>query len=341
MKKNTALKKVLFVVTALLFLSFSKQEALKAFHLEGPAQGTTYHITYYAVDSVVNRNDVDSILRCIDSSLSLYKSYSLINQFNASPAGLKMDDHLSTVVSRSFEIYKKTGGLFDITVQPLVEAWGFSARHVTSLPDSAQVKKLLRCTGTNKLHIKKDNVLYKELPCTKIDLNGIAQGYSVDVIAVFLRRRGIAHFLVELGGELIVNGRKQPGGEVMTIGIEAPDPQAFGSAPLRKLVRLPQGALTTSGNYRKFYESGSRKINHLINPFTGYPFQNELISVTVWANDAITADGYDNALMGMGLKKAMDLVEKTNGLEAYFIYTNANGFIADTATKGFYKILSE
>lgn len=289
----------------------------------------------------MSQEEIDSILRSIDSSLSLYKNYSLISKFNASATGLKMDCHLNKVVSKSFEIYKKTGGLFDITVQPLVEAWGFSARKVTSLPDSIQVKKLLHCVGTGKLHIRENNRLTKELPCLKIDLNGIAQGYSVDVLAGYLQKKGIAHFLVELGGELVVRGRRQPGGEMMTIGIEGPDSSTFGSEPLRKLVHLDHGALTTSGNYRKFYESGSRRINHLIDPFTGYPFQNELISVTVWAKDAITADGYDNALMGMGLKKAMDFVKNSGELEAYFIYRNADASIADTATKGFPEMISE
>lgn len=331
----------IFLVAALLFFSFSRQVPLKTFHLEGQAQGTTYHITYYAADSLVAQEDIDRILRSIDSSLSLYKPYSLINRFNASVSGVKMDDHLKKVITKAVEIHKKTAGLFDVTVQPLVEAWGFSAKQVTSLPDSIQIKRLLRCVGTGKLHLKNNDLLYKEQSCLKIDLNGIAQGYSVDLLAGFLRKRRIVHFLVELGGELVVSGRRQPGGEVMTIGIEGPDSSAFGYAPLRKRVRVDHGALTTSGNYRKFYESGSQKINHLIDPFTGYPFQNELISVTVWARDAITADGYDNALMGMGLRKAIDFVKKTDGLEAYFIYKHPDGSIADTATKGFYKMVAE
>lgn len=320
-----------------MLLSLANKPVVRAFHLQGYAQGTTYHITYYAADSVIRQQSIDSLLNTIDSSLSLYKPYSLISRFNASVAGVTMDSHMKKVVAKSFEIYEDTRGVFDVTVQPLVEAWGFSARATEGLPDSSRIKALLKCVGTGKLHIKGDS-LGKEIPCLRIDLNGIAQGYSVDVIASFFRRNLIKDFLIELGGEIVVSGRKQPGGEKMSVAIEAPGYEGFGPPVFQKIVYLDGGALTTSGNYRKFYESNSRKINHLIDPFTGYSFQNELISVTVWAKDALTTDGYDNALMGMGLKKALDFVEAKKEMEAYFIYTLPDGTIKDTATRGFYDL---
>lgn len=312
----------------------------RAFYLQGYAQGTSYHITYYSVDSVIAQTSVDSILNSIDSSLSLYKPYSLINRFNASVQGLKMDHHLKNVIEKSVEIYKDTKGVFDITVQPLVEIWGFGVRHTTAVADSLQVKEILKCVGTGKLHIKGDQLI-KAIPCLSIDLNGIAQGYSVDVLAAFFKERGINDFMIELGGELIVSGRRQPGGEKMIIGIEGPGAAEIGQTSFQRILQLDSGSITTSGNYRKFYESGSRKISHLIDPFTGYSFQNELVSVTVWAKDAITADGYDNALMGMGLNDAMRFVENKKEMEAYFIYVRPDGVIADTATMGFYTIISE
>jgi thiamine biosynthesis lipoprotein len=125
----------------------------------------------------------------------------------------------------------------------------------------------------------------------------------------------------------------------MTIGIEGPAKDEFDNEPLQKRIQVKQGAITTSGNYRKFYESGSKRITHLIDPKSGYPIENELISVTVYAKDAITADGYDNALMVMGLKKSLAFVEKQKDMEAYFIFHKAGGSIADTATTGFYKLI--
>ena len=170
-------------------------------------------------------------------------------------------------------------------------------------------------------------------------MNGVAQGYSVDVIADFLEKNRIVNYIVELGGELRVKGRNHATGEKMKIGIESPSKSAFDDESLENVISVDKGAVTTSGSYRKFYESNGKKITHLIDPTTGYPVQNELISVTIYANDAITADAYDNALMLMGLDKALQFVQKRKDLEAYFIYQKSNGEIADTASRGFYKVL--
>lgn len=330
--------RLLLFLMLLMQVSFIQKPALKAFYLEGYAQGTTYHITYYHTHAIIRQVAIDSILNGIDSSLSLYKPYSRINRFNRSAEGITTDHYLKTVVAKSLEIYKETDGLFDVTVQPLVEAWGFGVKHPDSLPDSARISTLLKCVGTGKLSLK-NNYLHKRLPCVKIDLNGIAQGYTADVLANYLRSKGIQNFLAEIGGELVVSGRRQPGGEKMSVGIEAPGNDPYEQAPYQRIVHLAHGALTTSGNYRKFYESGAKKINHLIDPHTGYSFQTDLISVTVWAKDGITADGYDNALMGMGLKKAMEFVERKKDLGAYFIYTTPDGVVRDTATRSFYTLL--
>ena len=331
-------RSLLLLVLFLSQVSFVQKPGLKIFRLEGYAQGTTYHITYYHTRAIIKQASIDSILNGIDSSLSLYKTYSLINRFNNSQEGITTDHYLKTVVAKSIEINKETDGLFDVTVQPLVEAWGFGVRHPDRLPDSARISALLQCVGGNKIQLRA-NHLHKTKPCVKIDLNGIAQGYSADILADFLRSKGIRNFLAEIGGELVVSGRRQPSGEKMTVGIESPGNDPYEPAPYQWIVRLDHGALTTSGNYRKFYESGAKKINHLINPHTGYSFQNELISVTVWAKDGITADGYDNALMGMGLKKAMEFVEKKKDMGAYFIYITPDGIVRDTATRAFYTLL--
>jgi thiamine biosynthesis lipoprotein len=234
--------------------------------------------------------------------------------------------------------YRQTGGIFDITVQPLVQAWGFGPQKVNSLPDSATIKSLKTCVSSINLYTK-GNTLLKKKPCTRIDVNGIAQGYSVDVIAGFLEAHGIQNYLVELGGEIRVKGFKQPGGEKMKIGIEAPGEDDFQLSMISKVIAADRGAITTSGSYRKFYESEGKKITHIIDPRTGYPTQNELISVTVYASDAITADAFDNALMVMGLKKALQFVERRKDLAAHFIYRTATGAVADTASSRFYKLL--
>jgi thiamine biosynthesis lipoprotein len=159
------------------------------------------------------------------------------------------------------------------------------------------------------------------------------------VLAGFLEIHGITNYLVEVGGEIRVKGHKQPGNEKMKIGIEAPGDNDFQLSMIRKIIVTDSGAITTSGSYRKFYESEGKRISHIIDPRTGYSAQNELISVTVYARDAITADAFDNALMVMGLQKALQFVERRNDISAHFIYRTKTGAVADTASTRFYKLL--
>ncbi len=327
-----------FLQLILFFRLTDSTQEIQKIQLSGFAQGTTWHITYYAQDSIVKKKQVDSILFQIDSSLSIYKPFSLISRFNASKNGITVDDHLAAVVKKSIEAWKQSGGVFDVTIQPLVAAWGFSAKHVKKYPDSAKVRSLLQCIGTDKIKIE-GHRLIKTKPCITIDVDGIAQGYSVDVIADFLEQNSITDYIVEIGGELRIKGRKKPGNEKMKIGIEAPGDYVFESPVIQKIITVDEGAVTTSGSYRKFHENNGKKFSHIIDPQTGYPTQNDLVSVTVYAHDAITADAYDNVLMAMGLQKALAFAEQRNDLAAYFIYKTPNGSIADTASSRFYRLL--
>ena len=311
----------------------------RAFRCTGYAQGTTYAVTYYATDSSVSKPQLDSVLAVIDASMSLYRPGSLINQFNQARRGVRPDRHLRLVVDKALQVYRDTGGLFDATVEPLVRAWGFgSGPAPTAPPTPAAIRAILANVGSAKISLRGDSLL-KQVPGVHLDLNGIAQGYTVDVLAALLEQHGIRDYLVEVGGEIRVRGRKWPGGAPMRIGIERPDTSAFAAPGLRRVIELAAGGVTTSGNYRKFRRSGGQRQGHLINPKTGYPFHNELISVTVVAPDALTADAYDNALMGMGLARALQFVRQHSDLQAYFIYQNARGAVADTATQGFQQLL--
>lgn len=321
-----------------LLLSGSWQgREIKPHTITGFAQGTSYQVTYYAKEKTVSKSEIEGIFSEIDSSLSIYKPYSLISRFNRSKQGLTMDRHLEHVVKKAFRVSQSTGGVFDITVLPLVQAWGFGTESV-AFPDSAGIRALLPCVGMDKLRIQ-GNFLRKELPCVQIDVNGIAQGYTVDVLAAFLEMKGLKNYLVELGGEIRVRGRKLDG-KHMSIGIEGPV-TAGGHYPVQHIISIPSGAVTTSGNYRKYRQYGQKKITHLVNAETGYPLENRMISVTVVAGDAITADGYDNALMGMGLDKALQFAYEKKDIEAYFIYRKENGVVADTATTEFYRLMEK
>jgi thiamine biosynthesis lipoprotein len=332
------MRSVFAILILILVCSLRPSSSSKKIYITGFTQGTTYHITYYAADSIVTKFQIDSILNTIDSSLSLYKPYSLINKFNASSLGTTIDDHFIAVVKKSIFTWQATNGQFDITVQPLVQAWGFGATKTDTLPSAASIAALKKCVGSQLIRLE-GNRLIKLKPCVTIDANGIAQGYSVDALAGFLELNGIQNYIAEIGGEIRLKGRKQPGNETMKIGIESPGDNEFATSLMQQIIQTDSGAITTSGSYRKYYESAGKKITHIIDPKSGYPVQNELISVTVYARDAITADAFDNALMLMGLKNALKFVEGRKDIAAYFIFHRKNGVIADTASRQFYKLL--
>jgi thiamine biosynthesis lipoprotein len=329
------------LVWILLILSacspaLQSESGLQAYHIEGFAQGTSYQISYYANEATISSKSIDLKFSELDSSLSIYKPYSLINQFNQSETGIEMDEHLHKVVQRSLKIWKESNGVFDIGILPIVEAWGFGAKRHSNQPSDEMIESALKCSGSDKLRIE-GRRLIKSIPCLKIDVNGIAQGYSVDVIASYLESRGIENYLIEIGGEIRVKGRKQPGNQIMKIGIEQPSENKDDDAGIQKIIEMKGGAITTSGNYRKFIQNGAKKLSHLMDPKSGRPISNEMISVTVKTKDAMSADGYDNVLIGMGIEKAFAFLKKHKGLEAYFIYQDANGAVRDTASVGFFR----
>lgn len=330
------------IIFCLLLISVScsiklyPSKNLNNYKIEGFAQGTSYQISYYATDALISSKAINTLFAELDSSLSIYKPYSLISQFNNSDKGIEMDHHLYKVVKRSLKIWEESEGVFDISILPIVETWGFGVNKHTYIPTDEAINTALACSGSDKIRIE-GQMLVKDIPCLKIDVNGIAQGYSVDVIAEFMESKGVKNYLIEIGGEIRVKGVKQPGAKLMQIGIEQPSENSLEEPVIQKVISMKGGAITTSGNYRKFIQNGSKKLSHLMDPKSGRPIDNEMISVTVRTSDAMSADGYDNVLIGMGLEKAFTFLKKHKGLEAYFIYQKEDGGIADTASAGFFR----
>lgn len=269
--------------------------------------------------------------------MSLYDSTSLISRFNRSSKGIRLDTHFLAVVKKAFQINNQTDGSFDITVGPLLKAWGFRDKAGRDLPDSSTIAKLMPYIGMKHLRLR-NNRLIKKHPEVQIDLNGIAQGYTVDLLASHLQRKGIMNFLVELGGEIRVEGKK-PNGDDFTVGVERPLNNTDDCSQIRHQVVIRGKALTTSGSYQNYVMRGKERLSHLMDPKTGYPIKSDIVSVTLLASDAMTADGYDNALMAMRLEDAISFVESFSDLEAYFVYQDSDGHLTDTMTYGFKKII--
>ncbi|MGZ3952819.1 MAG: FAD:protein FMN transferase [Flavisolibacter sp.] len=303
--------------------------------ISGEAQGTSYNITYLAGEHSNYRQSIDSIFHQIDRSLSTYDSYSIISKINRNDNAVKVDRYFSDVFNKSMEVSEKTNGLFDITVAPVINAYGFGftkrERVTTPLIDS-----LLRFVGYKKVKLA-DNKVVKEIPQVMLDFNAIAQGYTVDVLSSFLESKGIRNYMVEVGGELRAKGRKLNDSS-WTVGIKMPSENEEEAAALFARVRMDNKSLATSGNYKKFYVEDGKKYSHIINPFTGYPAKNNLLSTTVIANDCMTADAYATAFMVMGVEKSKQFLSehKDLGLEVFFIY-DENGVMKTYATSYFEK----
>lgn len=303
----------------LLYLLFS------FYILTGQAQGTTFTVKYTAPSEKIKTTQLDSIFRKIDSSLSLYLPSSRINTFNKQ-GWVIMDAHMKQVIQASLDTYKASDGAFDITSSTISGLWGFGVKGKARIPDDAAIQKGLAVTGSHLLSISGDTLRAKKVGL-KIDCNGIAQGYTVDVISRFLMANGIEAFMVELGGEVYVKGIHPETGS-WRIGVESVEAIAGNWYPVEQMIELNDRAVTTSGVNRRSFQANGKNYSHIIDPRKGRPVDNGILSVTVVANEAITADAWDNALMVMGIDRARQWLEKQGELEAYLVYRNKKGEIS-------------
>jgi thiamine biosynthesis lipoprotein len=313
------MKLIIFSIVAILLLPGCNRGINNTITISGAAQGTSYHITYVAGQHSNYREAFDSIFKKIDLSLSTYNPASIISKINRNDPAVKVDDYFSEVFNKSMEVSEKTRGLFDVTVAPLINAYGFGFTKKERI-NNVLIDSLLRFVGYNKLRLV-DNKIVKQIPQVMVDFNAIAQGYTVDVLASFLESKGIKNYMVEVGGELRAKGTKLNDSS-WTVGIEQPDESLSEGESLFAVISIKDKSLATSGNYKKFYVEEGKKYAHIINPFTGYPAKHNLLSATVIARDCMTADAYATSFMVMGLEKSKQFLSdhKDLGLEVFFIY---------------------
>jgi thiamine biosynthesis lipoprotein len=304
--------------------------------LVGATQGTYYAITYFCDDSINLQPSIDSLLQRFDSTASTYKPNSIISRMNNNDPSARADEMFSVIFQKSMEVSEKTEGAFDITVGPLVSAWGFGLTNRLKM-DQHIVDSLLPLVGYHKVMLD-NGKLIKTDPRIRIDFNAIAQGYAVDVVAAFLDSKGIQSYLIDIGGEVLAR-RTKPGGEKWSVAIELPTKNADDQRIIQTVVSLQDRAISTSGSYRKFYEENGIRYSQEIDPSTGYPVKHSTLSVSVLAKDCITADAYATAFMVMGVEKGKEFLKNHPHLEVYFIYTAPDGSIKTYYTKGFEKLL--
>lgn len=310
------------VLLGLIIVSCNIQKAKDYVRISGFAQGTTYSIIYYDKEARDFSTKIENLLQRIDTSMSVYNPKSIINAFNNSENGIEIDTLLAKVVELSQLLWHETDGAFDITVGPLVKVWGFHAKQA-EMPSDEMVKDLMKNIGNEKITLS-NQFLSKSLPGVKIDVNAIAQGYTVDVLAEMLESKGILDYLVELGGEIRTSGKSSRGTEWI-VGVDKPVDDALSGENLQVRLKLTNHSLVTSGNYRKFFVKDGVKYSHTIDPKTGYPVNHTMLSATVFDKLAARADALATAFMVMGLEKTQQWLQKHPEVNAYLVYSGDNG----------------
>ncbi|MDF9800132.1 thiamine biosynthesis lipoprotein [Catalinimonas alkaloidigena] len=321
-KKNIIYSIVLLGLVGIVWLfrqsGDGSAEASPQISFSGQTMGTVYNIKYLDEEQRSFKSEVDSLLEIFNASLNHYLPESEISRFNRADS-ISMDTlyfelpYFYPVLQKSQEIVEATDGAFDPTVAPLVNAWGFGPER-GDLPDSAQVDSLLNLVGFDKIQFTQEYVTKTE-PEVQLNFSAVAKGYGVDIIADFLSSKGIENMMVDIGGEIVCKGVNSRG-ETWRIGID--DPAQSGN--MTHALVIDNQAIATSGDYRNFYMRDGKKYSHTINPKTGYQVDHSVLSVSVVADNCVTADAYATAFMVMGLEASKKVLAAHPSLDALIIY---------------------
>lgn len=308
--------------------------------INGFTQGTTYHIVFETSpqrDLSEIRTQIEKILTQVDNSLSIYNDSSVISLINSNISD-KTDTLFREMYRQSMEVWEKSSGAFDITVGPLVKSWGFGPDALQRF-DASKLDSLMALVGMEKVKLEGDRII-KADPDIYIDVNAIAQGYTVDLLVEFLNSRGVKDCLVEVGGEIRTSGNKAGAG--WRVGVDRPvDGNNSPGADLEAIVRLDGRSLATSGNYRKFHIENGVKYSHTIDPHTGYPVKHTLLSATIISRTCATTDAWATACMVVGKDSAAAFIEKYDFLEGYLIYSDEEGNMKTWMTPGLNRLIEE
>ncbi|WP_022665108.1 FAD:protein FMN transferase [Desulfospira joergensenii] len=298
--------------------------------LSGRTMGTFYTVKFISRKKEspdLWKRKIDICLKEVNARLSMYDPKSEISRFNRHPAHepFKISRDFSEVLTRSRQIYDLSSGAWDGTVKPLVDLWGFGTRdRADDLPTPEAVSKALEQTGFNKL-ILKNQTLTATAPHITLDLGSIAKGYGVDILARLLKSSGIENFLVEVGGELSGSGKNKKG-KPWAVGISRPEKKGPAQG-LYEIISLDNMAIATSGNYRNFFVKDGKSYSHIIDPKTGYPVENRVVSASVIAPDCTFADGLATALMVMEVDRGIEMINHIDQVECLIIKKQGEAFV--------------
>jgi thiamine biosynthesis lipoprotein len=304
----------------------------------GGALGTSYSITYLTEKQLDLQSEIDSVFEVINHSMSTYIQDSDISNINNGDSTIRVDQMFREVFELSQEVHDNTSGYFDPTVGALVNAWGFGPGDIVKM-DSSKVDSILQFVGLDKVRLNSDGTITKKDPRIFMDFNAIAKGYAIDRLAILLDQKDIGNYLIEVGGEIISKGENKIKNKSWIVGID--DPQIEEGRRLKLTLQLADKAMASSGNYRKFRVDSitGQKYVHTIDPKTGYTRDSQILAVSVIANSCAKADAYATAMMAMELPESKEVLNQQEELDAYIIYLEKDGEVAEFMTPGFKKLV--
>ena len=292
-----------------IFLSCKEKNGYVEYH--GEAQGTTFLIKYHTAEEKELQEEIDSIFNRMDALFSGYKEDSYVSRFNSSKEGLPVDYDFLDLWEKCWELSIETDGYFDPTLSPVIKIY----REMKSQSiDSASIEEALSHTGM-PLVIHSGDSLKKKDPHLKIDLDAVAQGYTVDVLSRFLEKQGSDNYLIEVGGEVYAKGKNEKN-KKWTIGIDKP---IQGERKMLTTIEMDGSSMATSGNYRKFKEIGGKKVGHILNPKSGYPMETNVLSVSVISRFCYRADALATALMNRSVADIKDFDAGNNDVQIILV----------------------
>lgn len=301
-------------------LIIGRQRSMAYQHDTGFIFGTVYHVTYQYNRDL--KDEIEAELNKVDNSLSPFNNQSVITAVNQNK-NPEVNEMFSDVFNLAEQVSQETDGAFDITVAPMVNLWGFGFKKGIS-PSKQKIDSLRQIVGYKKVSLRDGHVI-KADKRIMLDCSAIAKGYGSDVVARYLRSKGITNFMIEIGGEIVTSGKSEKR-LPWKIGVTKPTDDSLNTnQELETVLNVTDKAMATSGNYRNFYYKGGKKYAHTIDPKTGYPVQHSLLSSTVLASNCATADAYATAFMVLGIDKAKVVLQKHPELMAYFIYAGPDG----------------
>ena len=310
------MKTLLFILIALIAASCNQPST---FHTDsGKVFGTYYRIVYQSNTPL--HDGIKSSLKQVNASLSTFDSTSIISRINQNDTTVVADSLFALVFNTAQQVSMQTHGAFDITVAPLVNAWGFGF-DPTRNRTQATIDSLKACVGYSKIALQKGKII-KTVPCVQLDASAIAKGLGCDVVAHYLESQGVGHYLVDIGGEMRLKGFNAQGKE-WRVGIQQPkEDSLLVSNQIAAILQTSNVGIATSGNYRQFYYQDGQKISHTIDPRTGYPTAHNLLSTTVIAPSAMLADAYATAFMVLGDKDSIEAIAQSQQLAVYLLYAS-------------------